>query len=396
MISMLSVILLILWVTDAGLTPLPKYVKISNGINWNDAATHCERSLQSRLAFIGNAKDNNEASSICGGDNCWFGLNDVTKEGVFKFAPKGESPGYTNWAPNEPNNLNNEDCVEIANNGVWNDLSCSRKRFYLCDNKVTTRGIFLYICTYMYIYWFNVCSLLINFIYTYVSMYMCGYVYIGYIKGPRSVNYLEAYRYCRSQNSMLATITDVRDNEDAGRVCGGSNCWFGWNDLSKEGTFEWLDGSPVTYTNWSPGEPNNSEDEHCGHIWGSSKLWNDHDCLDFSAFPLCNPVGSTPSAKSGPNNVINDDEHELIKRLQNKINNLNGINNKAPINGIYFENINVTNLLLFVIGITISLILMAFCVIALINKFKMTGKYKIYSSLKQINTESEESATDAI
>mmetsp|Transcript_23264 Transcript_23264/g.28539 ORF Transcript_23264/g.28539 Transcript_23264/m.28539 type:complete len:358 (+) Transcript_23264:113-1186(+) len=357
---MLSVILLILWVTDAGLTPLPKYIKISNSINWNDAATHCEGPLQSRLAFIGNANDNNEASSICGGHSCWFGLNDVTKEGTFKFAPNGETPGYTNWAPNEPNNLNNEDCVEILSNGQWNDLTCSHGRFYLCDNKVTTRG---------------------------------------YIKGPKAVNYLEAYRYCRSQNSMLATITDDRDNADAARVCGNTNCWFGFNDLSKEGTFEWLDGSPVTYTKWSPGEPNNLNIEHCGHIWGtggSSNVWNDLDCLDASIFPLCNPAGSTPSAKSGPSNVINDDEHELIKRLQNKINTLNDINNKAPINGIYFDNINVTNLLLFIIGITISFILIVLCVIALINKFKITHKYKIYSSLKQINTESEESATDVV
>lgn len=37
--------------------------------------------------------------------------------------------------------------------------------------------------------------------------------------------------------------------------------WIGLNDAYTEGTFAWANGEAVTYTFWSPGEPNNSGDE---------------------------------------------------------------------------------------------------------------------------------------
>jgi hypothetical protein len=43
--------------------------------------------------------------------------------------------GYTNWAPGEPNDANNnEDCTVIRSwNGLWNDLNCSAQRPYICE-----------------------------------------------------------------------------------------------------------------------------------------------------------------------------------------------------------------------------------------------------------------------
>ena len=44
------------------------------------------------------------------------------------------------------------------------------------------------------------------------------------------------------------------------------------------GTWAWLDGSPMSYTDWYPGEPNFSGNkEFCGHIWKMGK-WNDVNC----------------------------------------------------------------------------------------------------------------------
>jgi hypothetical protein len=61
--------------------------------------------------------------------------------------------------------------------------------------------------------------------------------------------------------------------------------WTGFNDLTVEGTWVWINGDPVTYTNWHPGEPNNvyssfwRQDEDCMQYnrYGDG-TWNDEWC----------------------------------------------------------------------------------------------------------------------
>jgi len=44
--------------------------------------------------------------------------------------------------------------------------------------------------------------------------------------------------------------------------------WLGLTDSGQEGVFNWVDGSPATYSNWSPGEPNNfTGDQNYAAIW---------------------------------------------------------------------------------------------------------------------------------
>ncbi len=80
----------------------------------------------------------------------------------------------------------------------------------------------------------------------------------------------------------LATIDDADENEWV-RVnlanYGGSarDVWIGFTDQAVEGTFVWISGAPVTFTNWSPGEPNNSGDgEHYAQLLPGSGQWNDN------------------------------------------------------------------------------------------------------------------------
>jgi Ca2+-binding RTX toxin-like protein len=54
--------------------------------------------------------------------------------------------------------------------------------------------------------------------------------------------------------------------------------WIGLNDVKQEGKFEWVSGEPVTYTNWTPGEPNNASNEDYVHLSKfSNGRWNDLD-----------------------------------------------------------------------------------------------------------------------
>ena len=52
--------------------------------------------------------------------------------------------------------------------------------------------------------------------------------------------------------------------------------YIGFTDTAVEGTFEWVNGEPITYTNWAQGEPNNNlGDEHYTRMRLSDGQWND-------------------------------------------------------------------------------------------------------------------------
>jgi hypothetical protein len=52
--------------------------------------------------------------------------------------------------------------------------------------------------------------------------------------------------------------------------------WIGFSDAASEGAFGWSDGTVAKYTNWNPGEPNNSGGvEHYAELLGSNGQWND-------------------------------------------------------------------------------------------------------------------------
>ena len=50
--------------------------------------------------------------------------------------------------------------------------------------------------------------------------------------------------------------------------------WIGFTDQAVEGTFVWVNGEPVVYTNWGGGEPNNLGNEDFTELL-SSGSWND-------------------------------------------------------------------------------------------------------------------------
>jgi len=76
----------------------------------------------------------------------------------------------------------------------------------------------------------------------------------------------------------------------------GPAWWIGFTDRSAEGSWAWADGSPVTYTNWSAGEPNNSHggecdntttEEDCGMVRWSGSAWNDYPCTCTTEYSVC-------------------------------------------------------------------------------------------------------------
>ncbi|XP_072037437.1 alpha-N-acetylgalactosamine-specific lectin-like [Amphiura filiformis] len=62
----------------------------------------------------------------------FIGLTDIAKESEFVWTD-GTKLNYTSWAPNSPNDHNDQDCVCLmSSSGKWNDCSCDVRYAFIC------------------------------------------------------------------------------------------------------------------------------------------------------------------------------------------------------------------------------------------------------------------------
>ncbi len=75
----------------------------------------------------------------------------------------------------------------------------------------------------------------------------------------------------------LVTVNDATENQFLVNTFGGTErLWIGLTDEVTEGTFQWANGEAVTYTNWSPGQPDNANNEDYAEFnLGGAGKWND-------------------------------------------------------------------------------------------------------------------------
>lgn len=83
----------------------------------------------------------------------------------------------------------------------------------------------------------------------------------------------------------LATVTSSSEEDFILQSFGsvplqtGGGVWIGLSDAAQEGTFVWVTGEALSYTNWQSGEPNGGTFENFGETvffgGGTSSGWND-------------------------------------------------------------------------------------------------------------------------
>ena len=78
----------------------------------------------------------------------------------------------------------------------------------------------------------------------------------------------------------LVTINDADENAwvlSTFSNYGGTtrSLWIGFNDIAVEGEWVWTSSEPVTYTNFSPGNPDNVNNEDYAYMIPPSGMWND-------------------------------------------------------------------------------------------------------------------------
>ncbi|XP_051761834.1 macrophage mannose receptor 1-like isoform X4 [Ctenopharyngodon idella] len=186
--------------------------------NWTEAQRYC-RENYTDLATVDNINDINELKKSVndgGVQYVWIGLQ---RSGVDKWQwSSGDSVIYQNWAPGQPDGR--DDCAMMMN-GQWNDLPCSDKRNFICNNNKL-------------------------------------------ILIKENLTWPEALRYCR-QNHM--DLVSVHSEEIQRRVmnvvkqASTEAVWLGLHNYCSMNMWIWLSGEIVCYQNWAPG--NGSTPEEC-------------------------------------------------------------------------------------------------------------------------------------
>lgn len=240
--------------------------------NWL-AAEELAIQLGGHLATINNAMENQwvfDTFSNFGGVEraLWLGLNDVAQEQSWTWV-NGERVGFLNWSPGQPTGtvttLPTEDYAMMwppssgAPLGSWNDATPDTLNAAVVEvGGLEPAPPFILAGP--------------------ITNATSGHWYylLNYLSWP------EAEKVAVGLGGHLATIVDAAENQwifntFSGYEGGKRAMWIGLNDSANEGTWTWSSGAPVTYLNWSPGEPNSGAgvfpDEDHVLIWNANSSW---------------------------------------------------------------------------------------------------------------------------
>ncbi|XP_028584276.1 mannose-binding protein-like [Podarcis muralis] len=117
----------------------------------------------------------------------------------------------------------------------------------------------------------------------YKKIVMLQQVKVGekfFVSTGQELTYSNGKRLCENGGAALATPKNAAENAALAEIVKRNSkiVFLGINDIQTEGRFVYVNGAPLSYTNWKQGEPNNSGNkEDCVTIVEDGQ-WNDLDC----------------------------------------------------------------------------------------------------------------------
>ncbi|XP_042353789.1 macrophage mannose receptor 1-like isoform X2 [Plectropomus leopardus] len=255
---------------------------------WYEARDYC-RAIRGDLLSIHSADEQRELSRRYG--PTWIGLS--APDPVTGYVWSDGSPlQFLHWENGEPDNKNNlESCVVFDSgrqsaSGSWKDLHCEKYKQWVCqipagvspkqpptpvapDYNKTSDG---------WIEWSG-------------SQYYYN----------RDVMVMEeARRFCQMKHGDLVTINSEAENvflwKWISKTYGERSLWIGL-DVDLDGTYSWMDGSPVVFERWDENQPNFlRNDENCAFMNGFMGFWHVQNC-GYEICSICKRSG-TPHANA--------------------------------------------------------------------------------------------------
>ncbi len=362
---------------------------------WPTAKGVCE-SYGGHLADVNSAGENAHLASQLTIQSAWIGLSDFDNEGTFAWC-SGAPVTYTNWYQGQPNNYNNQqDYVELMNNGQWNDQYNSYSLEYIMEIpcSVVTQiegpapGSSLQAGTYRVSYsvqdacgGFATCTFNVTVeagltvtcpaditvaaptaagiacTWDEPTSYSCcnncnntggaipGFVYMGSYNGSQyycslsGASWPTAQQTCVNNGGHLAVINSEGENNFLANIIPLASAWIGCSDIGSEGNFSWVNGDPLTYTNWYAGQPNNYNGaQHCVELLNDG-AWNDQYssiALEY-IMEISDCITTTQTAGPTPGTVCTPGTHTVSYTVQDGCGNVKtcsfDINVTAPAGG---------------------------------------------------------------
>jgi hypothetical protein len=112
-----------------------RYRPVAQAASFEDAEDACAAD-EAYLVVIEDQAENVWVRGLQNGEQ-WIGLDDRDDEGDYQWANGVDlerGVDYENWATGEPNNSwGAEDCVEMLDDGRWNDSDCDDSLRYVCE-----------------------------------------------------------------------------------------------------------------------------------------------------------------------------------------------------------------------------------------------------------------------
>ncbi|KAL0967023.1 hypothetical protein UPYG_G00303570 [Umbra pygmaea] len=257
---------------------------------WYEAREYCKM-IGGDLLSIHSAADLNSLDYHVSG-NFWIGLSAQEPSSGYTWTD-GSPLSFQYWQYGEPNNYNGvESCAEMLmyydqTVGSWNDADCDANKEWVCelrkgvtplsppnntlpDYNITEDGWVEY---EGFQYYFNNAWLSMN----------------------------DARDYCRQRHGDLAVINGLMENKFLWKqmsITYLEECYIGLT-VDLDGTFGWMDGSPVVFQRWDQDQPElKNNDENCVAMTSSNGFWRDINCG--TEIPsICKRSGSHP-----PNSTV--------------------------------------------------------------------------------------------
>ena len=232
----------------------------SSAMSFREAAVLCKKENASLVSSKSKKENDFISSSIQSA--IWLGATDVKETGTYTWMD-GSALTFDNRSPTQTKNSgDSEDCVEMGPDGKWNGISCYEIKLHgICEKAGP-------LCQDS---WFAD-----------PDNQQCYW----YVK--KMLTFREAVVLCKRNGANLVSVQSMEENEFVMKSIKQA-VWIGATDVREEGSYIWMDLTPVTFFNWKSSGNNHGD---CLEMKVGGR-WDGVSCEKDKRRAVCEKPGKT-------------------------------------------------------------------------------------------------------